>query len=244
MIFLMFHDVVDQSCPISGFQTLGAIQYRLDKDTFENFVSYIAESQTDVALSFDDGGVSSIKIIAPTLEKYSKKGLFCITTSCVGRTGFLSEDQIRALDANGHIIASHSHTHPKDISKLSERDLFEEWYKSKEILENILNKPIVAASIPGGAVSKKVIQSLFKAGYSEIYTSEPSIVKQKYKEGFVVGRFAIKNSTTNTELQQLLGNLSYRRRLLFKYRILRIVKLLMGKNYNFFKQEFLKAFRK
>lgn len=244
MIILMFHDVISSLCPISGFQTIGANQYRLNKETFERFVGLIQETKTDIVYSFDDGGVSFQEIIAPILEEYNKKGVFCITTSYIGTFGFLSEDQIRALDANGHVIASHSHTHPRDISKLSDSDLYEEWHKSKEILENILGKRIVAASIPGGAVSNKVIRALFKAGYSEIYTSKPSSTKQRYKGGNVIGRFAIKSSTSDIELRNLLNSSFYRRRLLLKYRLLRGIKFLMGRNYNNLKQQLLKVLEK
>lgn len=240
----MFHDVIDASCPISGFQTVGASQYCIDKETFERIVESINKSETDVVYSFDDGGVSFLKIIAPTLERFGKKGIFCVTTSRIGSYGFLSKDQIKALDAKGHVIASHSHTHPRDISKLSEKELYEEWRKSKEILENILGKCVKVASVPGGAVSKKVIGALFKAGYSEIYTSEPSTVKQMYESGTVVGRFAIKRSTTDLELWNLLNSPLFRRKLLLKYRVLRILKILMGSNYNFFKQQVLKFFGK
>lgn len=238
----MFHDVIASSCPISGFQTIGAKQYQLDEATFERFVAFANRLKKDVVYTFDDGGVSFLNIVAPILEKYGERGIFCITTSRIGTSGFLSEDQIRTLDSKGHIIASHSHTHPRDISKLSEAELFEEWRKSKEILENILGKPVVAASIPGGAVSKKVIQALFKAGYSEIYTSEPSSIKQVCNDGFVVGRFAIKSTTSDAELEKLFNSSFYRDKLLFKYRVLRVFKVLMGSSYNVLKQRILKVF--
>lgn len=40
-MILMFHDVISSSCPISGFQNIGANQYRLDKGTFEGFIESI-----------------------------------------------------------------------------------------------------------------------------------------------------------------------------------------------------------
>ncbi len=241
MIILMFHDVLGLSCPISGFQTIGAKQYQLDEATFEKFVAFANRSKKDVIYTFDDGGVSFLNIAAPILEKYGERGIFCITTSRIGTPGFLSEDQIRTLDAKGHIIASHSHTHPGIISKLSDAELFEEWRKSKEILENILGKRVVAASVPGGAVSKKVLQALFKTGYSEIYTSEPSSVKRVYKNGFVVGRFTVKRTTSDIELKKLFDSSFYRYKLLIKYRVLRVAKALMGSSYNVVKQRILKV---
>lgn len=244
MIVLMFHDVISTFCPISGFQTVGANQYRLDRLAFEKIVDFIEQLKVDVVYSFDDGGVSFLDVIAPILEKYNKKGVFCITTSCIGRPGFLSEKQIKTLEAHGHLIASHSHSHPRDISKLSEKEIFEEWSESKRILETIVGKPITIASIPGGAVSKKVINSLFKAGYSEIYTSEPSNIKRRYSKGCVIGRFAIKYSTSLEDIQKILNGSFYRYKLLFDYRLLKIIKALMGNNYNIIKQKILKKHRK
>lgn len=134
-MILMFHDVISSSCPISGFQNIGANQYRLDKGTFERFIESINRLKTDIVYSFDDGGVSFQEIIAPILEKYGKQGIFCITTSYIGMPGFLSEDQIRVLDGNGHIIASHSHTHPRDISKLPKRCCMKSGASQKKYLK-------------------------------------------------------------------------------------------------------------
>lgn len=243
MIVLMFHDVIGYLCPASGFQTIGANQYRLDEDVFSLFVELTSEAKNDVVYTFDDGGVSFYQIIAPILERHEKRGIFCITTSYIGKPGFLSAEQIKALDSKGHIIASHSHTHPRDISRLSENDLYEEWSKSKAILENILGKSVIAASVPGGAVSKKVIHSLFKAGFSEIYTSKPAITQQRYQDGIVIGRFAIKRSTSEIELNKILNSQAYRFRLFLEYKVLRVIKALMGPSYNILKQLILKVVR-
>ena len=62
-MILMFHDVISSSCPISGFQNIGANQYRLDKGTFERFIESINRLKTDIVYSFDDGCVSFKEII-------------------------------------------------------------------------------------------------------------------------------------------------------------------------------------
>lgn len=238
-VVLMFHDVVNKDCEISGFQTIGAKQYELQEDRFEQIVKYAINKSSNVVFTFDDGGESFYKVIAPILEKYDRKGIFFISTKYIGTNGFLKPNQIKELHERGHIIASHSHSHPRDISKLSFEQILEEWVKSKSILEKITRSTIEYASIPGGAISEQVIEAMVDAGYRFLYTSEPTIniVKSKYYEK--IGRFAITHSSTDTYIGKMLSDANFRFKLLLRYKILGLGKGLLGSNYNKLKQRIL-----
>lgn len=238
-VVLMFHDVVNKDCEISGFQTIGAKQYELQEDRFEQIVKYAINKSCDVVFTFDDGGESFYKVIAPMLEKYGRKGLFFISTRYIGTNGFLSPEQIKDLHKRGHIIASHSHSHPRDISRLNFEQILDEWVKSKSILEKITGSPIEYASIPGGAISEQVIEAMVDAGYRFLYTSEPTIniVKSKYYEK--IGRFAITHSSSDSYIEHTLSDANFRFKLLIRYKILGLGKRLLGSNYNKLKQRIL-----
>ena len=81
---------------------------------------------------------------------------------------------IRELSNRGHIIGSHSQTHPDRMAFLP-LQMQTEWESSKNILEDILGKRINACSIPG-SYRLGTLQMTAATGYSEVYTSEPTLV--------------------------------------------------------------------
>lgn len=65
-IVLMYHDILNSACTKSGFQTIGALQYVIDADAFQEQLM-IAIDVENVQFSFDDGGCSSYEVIADIL---------------------------------------------------------------------------------------------------------------------------------------------------------------------------------
>jgi peptidoglycan/xylan/chitin deacetylase (PgdA/CDA1 family) len=233
---LMFHDVVSHKFPNSGFDRPGALQYTIDENKFKSLMAFCKEYFKDIVFSFDDGGSSFYNIAAPILEEYNKRGLFFISTKYIGTKGFLSEAQIKELHERGHIIASHSHSHPRDISKLTFDEIVNEWATSKAILENIIGEDVKVASIPGGAVSSAVLKGLKQTGYEEVYTSEPTNKTTSYKGMALIGRYTITNHSDINYIDNIFSNSVYRHRLILKYRCLRFLKSILGSNYNKLKQ--------
>lgn len=193
-INLMFHDVFELSSTESGFQGVGPDLYKINKETFEEFVISTLRKKHDFVFTFDDGGSSFYNVIAPILEKYKIKGVFFIATSYIGKAGFLSAEQIIDLFKRGHTIGSHSHSH-KRLSELSDAEIYSEWKKSKDILSALLKCPVNTASIPNGYQSDSVLKMADKAGYKYLYTSIPT-VKEVHKCGItIIGRFVVTRHT-------------------------------------------------
>lgn len=236
---LMFHDVVDVRFPDSGFNKPGALQYTIDAERFGELVKFCVDSSTDVVFTFDDGGSSFYNVIAPILEKYDKRGVFFISTGYIGTERFLTREQIKTLHSKGHIIASHSNSHPRDISKLSIDEIEDEWFKSKHILEDIVGEEVNQASIPGGAISSDVLKGLKNSGYEVVYTSIPTNKEDSFEGMNIIGRYTITNHSDIEYLNKLLSNSSYRKKLILKYKFLRLLKSILGSNYNKVKQAIL-----
>lgn len=88
--------------------------------------------------------------IADELERRDWKGHFLITTSLVGRSGFLSRSEVAELRQRGHLIGSHSHNHPDICWDLSFSEMYQEWRISCDVLKQILQEETTIGSIPGG----------------------------------------------------------------------------------------------
>jgi len=237
---LMYHDVYDTSIDESGFQTPSAEHYKVQIKEFTKQIRTISEycelkniSKEKVLLTFDDGGSSFYSVIAPILLKYGFKGYFFITTSFIDTKRFLSTAEIISLHEKGHFIGTHSHTHPARLNNLPLDALEDEWSHSIKMLENILHTKIRYASIPGGSYSRTVGHILEAIGIKYIFTSKPTTKIQYLSSNCkVIGRFAIINTTTISEVINLFIPVSFIRfKQTMKWNLLAILKSLLGDNY-------------
>jgi peptidoglycan/xylan/chitin deacetylase (PgdA/CDA1 family) len=213
---LMYHDVVDDPAA-SGFSRPGALPYKLTRAVFEAHLDAVASgtcapTRVDAAdpaepgrrllLTFDDGGASALWI-ADALERRGWRGHFFIVTNLIDRPGFLSRAAIRELATRGHMIGSHSHTHPDICRDLPPDRLLAEWRVSRDVLADLLGQPCRAASVPGGDISPRVLHAASVAGYSYIFTSEPWLTPHWVGGAWALGRFSVKASTRVRRVENL-----------------------------------------
>jgi peptidoglycan/xylan/chitin deacetylase (PgdA/CDA1 family) len=196
-IALLYHDVVSgDEFDSSGFAGADAAVYKLCRETFQNHLDALATANPSVVLTFDDGGISSYCHIADEIEKRGKQGYFFIATNWIGKPGFLDSSQIRELRERGHIIGSHSCSHPSRISRYTLGDIIHEWSRSAAVLADILGEPVLTASVPGGYYSEKVARAAAIAGLETLFTSEPTVHTDLIEGCLVKGRFMIQRNTS------------------------------------------------
>jgi len=209
-VSLLYHDVVpDGQWASSGFQTIDANKYKLTCNDFRAHLQAIAQkihrgpatarellagepADFPFLITFDDGGVSAAEHIAGMLDELGWKGHFLVTGNRIGTRGFLDRSQIVDLHRRGHIIGSHSHTHPLLMATCSPQQLFEEWSRSGDALAEILGEPIHVASIPGGQYSHAVAKAAAKAGIRLLFNSEPTTRSRTLDGCLILGRFSLK----------------------------------------------------
>jgi hypothetical protein len=146
-------------------------------------------------ITFDDGGVSAT-VAADMLEARGLVGHFFVTANYIGTRGFLTEDQIRELARRGHVIGSHSCSHPLRIGHCSWPQLLDEWTRSCAILGHIVGAPVQAASVPGGDFAPQVAEAAAKAGITRLFTSEPTGESRHAFGVTLVGRYTIQRWTS------------------------------------------------
>jgi peptidoglycan/xylan/chitin deacetylase (PgdA/CDA1 family) len=157
-------------------------------------------------LTFDDGGASAHSVIAEMLEARDWRGHFFITTDRINTRGFLTRAQILDLYKRGHIIGSHSVTHPPRISECSTDELRYEWRTSVETLSEIVGERISAASVPNGFYSRAVAEAAAQAGIKVLFTSEPTVRCKGIGDCLIVGRFAMQRQTAPEFAASLVAN--------------------------------------
>ncbi len=172
-----YHEVTDEPTT-SGFQRPAALPFKHTRRAFAEHLASIATgphvpglvAQIDftrlgrhVLLTFDDGGKSAV-YTADELSRRGWKAHFFIVTSLIGTRTFVDATDIRYLRSCGHIVGSHSHTHPDIFRDQTPERMLEEWRTSCGILADLLGEPCSVASVPGGDISTAVLRSAAPAG--------------------------------------------------------------------------------
>ncbi len=237
-IYLMYHDIVTATDKSSGFQNESAFQYKVTEDAFEEHVK--ATGGREVVFTFDDGGESFYTKAAPILEKYGRKGVFFIAADYIGTPGFLSKEQIIEMHNRGHIIGSHSCTHPQNMAGMTEEQIKDEWNHSVKVLSEIIGEKVTMASLPNGNSSKKIIEGVKLAGIEELHTSVPTTRKKTENGVMKIGRYVVHDNMTTEDIMRIVDDSSYRNKMHTRWMILNVVKTVLGGNYKRVKSMFVK----
>jgi peptidoglycan/xylan/chitin deacetylase (PgdA/CDA1 family) len=198
-VCLLFHDVYLNDPRESGFHSPTADRYKLSVTRFDRELAALARVSRPAlpfALTFDDGGLSFYTVIADRLEALGWRAHCFVVTDMIGTPGFLTRTHIQELDRRGHRFGSHSASHPARMSACSEDDLVDEWAHSRAVLQDIVGGPVVTASVPGGFFSRKVARAAAIAGIQTLMTSEPVTRPHYVAYCRVLGRFAIRQTST------------------------------------------------
>ena len=200
---LIYHDLAAAGeLDDVGFPGPLAARYKLAPDRFEAHLDAIEATGArvgtvdadgpapEVALTFDDGGASA-PAAAETLERRGWRGHFFVTTGRIGTPGFLSAAGVAELAARGHVVGSHSHSHPTYMGRLPATEIAREWRDSREHLGELLGTAPLCASVPGGFLSRDVVRCAAEAGYRLLMTSEPSARVRSAGGMTVLGRYTI-----------------------------------------------------
>lgn len=229
VIALEYHDVVRAGdFSSSGFAEPGADSYKLTTATFDAHLAAVAgtgtaaaitaeelmareaaggdgEQRPRVLLTFDDGGRSALTEIAPRLEALGWCGHFFMTSGRIGAPGFLTAGDLRELHARGHVVGSHSHSHPVRMSACSLDALRYEWTESVRLLSDILGAPVRTASVPGGYFSRVVAETAADAGLRVLFTSEPTSRPMRVGPCTVLGRYTLRRDDEGSRAAALVA---------------------------------------
>ena len=220
---LLYHDVVPgDRYEVSGFQSADANIYKFSAAEFARHLGAIARqsksgpqllddstapqtTENVLAITFDDGGLGATLHTVPLLAEYGWPGYFFMTTDFIDTPGFMSGADLRAVHAAGHVIGSHSCSHPPRMAACTASQLEREWKDSVRRLEDILGAPVTTASIPGGYYSRKVALAAGLAGIETLFTSEPVTRLARVEGVTTVGRFSVQQGVSADWVERLIA---------------------------------------
>jgi len=233
----MYHDVVAAGAEdTSGFVGRDAALYKVTPQQFDAHLDAIVHSAGqsaagDFVATFDDGGVGAMTA-AEGLERRGLVGNFFITVNYISTRGFVTRRDLTDLRSRGHRIGSHSCSHPLRMGHCGWAQLIHEWTHSRAVLSDILSEDIQIGSIPGGDFAPAVARAAAEAGYSALFTSEPTPLPREAYGVTLIGRFAIRRSTTAARAAALAaGRLFPRAQEALLWNAKKLMKQLGGERY-------------
>jgi peptidoglycan/xylan/chitin deacetylase (PgdA/CDA1 family) len=246
----MYHDVIEShGHQASGFASADAALYKLDPKLFDQHLRAIARAvrhqpvtvlepvlqdrnEMPLLITFDDGGVSAYTHIADKLEERGWRGHFFVTAGYIGTPPFLNPAQIRELRKRGHVIGSHSYSHPLRMARCGWEELLREWKTSVEELSGILGEPVKVASIPGGQYARKVAEAASIAGIETLFTSEPVTRCHTVDRCKIYGRYTVQRRMPPQVVADLAaGKTAPRLQQLLWWNAKKVIKTLGGESY-------------
>jgi peptidoglycan/xylan/chitin deacetylase (PgdA/CDA1 family) len=174
--------------------------------TFERWQDF-DKVKKPIFLTFDDGYKNNLTVYSIFMKlrdnNFKPAATFFIPTDFIGRSNRLSAAELKMLSDSGMIsIQSHTVTHP-DLTKMNNIDY--ELKASRDKLQNITKKPVIALAYPYGNFTNKVVQETKKYyTYGLTTTPGPFLQKGVKDELYLLPRTYVKYSTTLEEFAKLV----------------------------------------
>ena len=160
----------DYIAPVSAFQEqmkmLADSGYHsiLPDELYAYLTKGRALPKKPIMLTFDDTDLDQFETALPTLDQYGYKGVFFIMTVSLGKSHYMTKDQVRILSLQGHTIGSHTWDH-HNVKKYERADWITQIDKPTRQLELITGKPVKYFAYPFGLWNKAAISELKKKGF-------------------------------------------------------------------------------
>jgi peptidoglycan/xylan/chitin deacetylase (PgdA/CDA1 family) len=169
-LILNFHGLGEAVRPYEE----GEEPYWLPAAQFKAVLDLAASSPEGVGITFDDGNDSDFTVALPELRARSTRATFFVLAGKIDQPGYLTSDQVRAIDADPLFsIGSHGMDHrPWPI--LDDEELLRETAVSQDLLSAICGRRIEQVGLPFGRYDRRTLRRLAAQGYTHIYSSDGS----------------------------------------------------------------------
>ncbi len=127
-----------------------------------------------IVLTFDDGYDCLYRNAYPILEERGFSATMFLTTGLVGRSGYLTWEQVSTLAGAGYTVGCHTRNH-LDLRTLSGAGLEKEILGARKVLMEKTGQAVFSFCYPSGRYDGQVISAVKAAGFLGAVTIEPGV---------------------------------------------------------------------
>lgn len=121
-----------------------------------------------VMITFDDTRLEHFTVATKELDKYGFKGVFFIMTVSLNRPGYMSQEQVKQLAEEGHVVGLHTWNH-KNVKTYVDEDWKTQIEKPKNNLEQIIQKPVDYFAYPFGLWNEAALVKIKEHGFKSAF---------------------------------------------------------------------------
>jgi peptidoglycan/xylan/chitin deacetylase (PgdA/CDA1 family) len=141
-------------------------------DAYDFFVNNKPVPEKSIVITFDDGYVDNYIDAFPILKEFGFKATIFVITDLVDKDpSYMTSSQLKEMQANEIDIESHTVYH-EHLKELSYEKVVQTLKKSKDFLEQTLNKQIKYLAYPYGEYSKETLKAVAEVGYTLAVTTD------------------------------------------------------------------------
>ena len=163
-----------------------------------------AWSRPLVSITFDDGWESSFKNGVPLLAKYGYAATFYLTPSALDTENFMTSQNVDALVAAGHEIASHGYQH-LDFTTLAPEAVDDQLSHAAAYFHQVRKLDAIQFSTPFGTSDNEVTYAAEKY-YSSLRTTDDGINTRQNFDPYHLLVLYIGNDTPANKLAEALAD--------------------------------------
>jgi peptidoglycan/xylan/chitin deacetylase (PgdA/CDA1 family) len=136
------------------------------------FVSGQQPPRRTFVITIDDGHQDGYTHAFPILQQLGFVATYYMITDRIGRTGFLSADELQAMGAAGMEVGSHTVSHAT-LSRLKPVRLATQLSLSQSQIAGVVGAPPVSIAYPRGKWDPAVAAATAASGYAIAFTEAP-----------------------------------------------------------------------
>lgn len=183
----------------NGFRTI------TQRELFDALIGGRKLGGKPVLITFDDGYRNVFANASPVLARLGMHATAYVNTSRISNhdPSFLTWAMLDSLERRGIEIGSHSSTH-RDLTSLSDAELWSELRGSRTALERALRHPVQWLAYPFGAYDARVLRFARRVGYVLAVTTRAG-TRQAATSPLELRRLSIVDTTGVRGLAAMLG---------------------------------------
>lgn len=162
-----------------------------------------AQPQPMFTLDFDDGFASAYQNALPVVTAAGYKSTWFIITGSLGQSGYMTRDQVVALDKAGQEIGAHTISHP-NLATLSLDKQKIEIRGSQDYLTGLLGHTPSAFAYPYGARNGDTAPVLRSAGFTSARTTDWGVNLTGRTDPLQLQAYALDSTTSLDVVKNLI----------------------------------------